>query len=203
VRTSDGPALILGGMLTVALIVGIGFAATGADGDGAGTSASPGSAPTSRSAAPATTTPGAPVRGTTSPGPPPLLLGSGPAKEITAREWKAIARDPDAHLGDKVVVYGRVTQFDSATGPDTFRADVDGVSHSRSYDYDTNTVLTGISSMSPGEDLNLLRDVFQDDLFRAEVTVLGSLSYETQIGGQTTVPQLLVHEIEVTGSAAL
>jgi hypothetical protein len=41
----------------------------------------------------------------------------------------------------------------------------------------------------------------QDDLFKAEVVVAGSLSYDTQIGGSTTVPLLLVTKITVTGTA--
>jgi hypothetical protein len=59
-----------------------------------------------------------------------------------------IAKDPEAHKGETIIVYGQVRQFDSATGTDSFRASVDGVVHKPSYgyvDYETNTVLT-----SPG-----------------------------------------------------
>ena len=37
------------------------------------------------------------------------------------------------------------------------------------------------------------------DLFVAEVTVTGSYTYDTQIGGSTTVPLVAVHTISVTG----
>ncbi|GAA4541766.1 DUF732 domain-containing protein [Pseudonocardia xishanensis] len=126
------------------------------------------------------------------------VVASGPAKAITAREWLLIAKDPDAHQGERVIVYGEVRQFDSATGPSGFRANVDGVVHPVKYgyaNYETNTVLgagTGVS----------LAEVVQDDLFKAEVTVVGSYSYDTQIGGKTTVPMLLITNIEVTGSTA-
>jgi hypothetical protein len=74
---------------------------------------------------------------------------------------------------------------------------VDGVEHSGDayayLDYDTNTVLSG--------DVAALRDIVSKDLFKAEVTVAGSMSYGTQIGGSTTVPMLTVDTIQVTGSA--
>jgi hypothetical protein len=138
-------------------------------------------APTSVNAAPAVTV--APAR-------PPA-----PPKALTARDWAKIAKNPDARKGESIVVYGRVRQFDSATGTDTFRAEVDGVQHKSSYgyvDYETNTVLT-----RGGADLG---DLVQDDLFKAEVTVIGSLSYDTTLGGTTTVPHLMVNKITVTGS---
>ncbi|MFI5697041.1 hypothetical protein ACIA58_34615 [Kribbella sp. NPDC051586] len=116
-------------------------------------------------------------------------------KKLTARQWAKIAKSPDDHIGESYVVYGRVTQFDAATGEDAFRADVDGVKHKVSYgfvDYPTNTVLTNLSAD--------VSDVVEDDLFQANVQILGSLSYDTQIGGETTVPNLSVISLKVTGS---
>jgi hypothetical protein len=119
-----------------------------------------------------------------------------PHREIDAREWQVIAKDPDAHKGERIIVYGYVTQFDAATGNDTFRANVDGVEHSGDefayLDYEINTVLRG--------DAAALQDIVSGDLFSAQVTVGGSLSYDTQIGGSTTVPMLMVDTIRVTGS---
>ncbi|GAA1601952.1 hypothetical protein [Catellatospora bangladeshensis] len=45
-------------------------------------------------------------------------------KALSAREWKLIAKNPDSYIGKTYVVYGVVTQFDAATGDDTFRADI-------------------------------------------------------------------------------
>ena len=109
--------------------------------------------------------------------------------KVSSREWKLIAKNPDAHVGETIVVYGTVTQFDSATGNEGFRANVDGKRHSESYEYETNTVLTG--------DADRLSDLVEDDAFSARVTVVGSYSYDTQIGGNTTVPQLRVDGITV------
>jgi hypothetical protein len=60
--------------------------------------------------------------------------------------------------------------------------------------YPTNTVLDG--------DASLLNPVVQNDLFTAKVTVTGSLSYTTEMGGSTTVPELHVDSITVTGHAS-
>jgi hypothetical protein len=60
--------------------------------------------------------------------------------------------------------------------------------------YPTNTVLDG--------DAGALSPVVENDLFTAKVTVTGSLSYDTQIGGSTTVPELQVDSITVTGHAS-
>jgi hypothetical protein len=115
-----------------------------------------------------------------------------PHRAVDAREWQIIAKDPAAHEGERIIVYGRVTQFDAATGNDTFRASVDGIDHpGEKYAFDTNTMLNG--------DASALHDIVNDDLFRAEVTVSGSLSYGTQIGGNTTVPRLTVDTIKVIG----
>lgn len=115
-----------------------------------------------------------------------------PHRVINSRDWQLIVKDPDAHEGERIIVYGRVTQFDAATGSDTFRASVDSVDHpGNAYAFDTNTVLSGSAPA--------LKDVVIDDLFRAEVTVAGSMSYGTQIGGSTTVPMLTVDTIKVIG----
>jgi hypothetical protein len=45
-------------------------------------------------------------------------------KAITARDWAKIAKDPGSHVGEAIIVYGEVTQFDAATGTQVFRANV-------------------------------------------------------------------------------
>jgi hypothetical protein len=114
---------------------------------------------------------------------------------LTAHKWALIAKDPDAHAGETYIVYGEVTQFDANTGASAFRADVGAV---RQYpddigfvDYPTNTVLDG--------DTGTLGPVVEKDLFTAKVTVTGSLSYDTTLGGSTTVPELQIDKITVTG----
>jgi hypothetical protein len=135
-----------------------------------------------------TATPAPPVKASPTPKPPPHA-------KLSERQWKLVAKDPDKYAGKRYIVHGVVTQFDSATGTDAFRADVGGVRRKPSYgfvDYETNTVFTA--------DASKLAKVVQDDLFTAKVTVVGSYSYDTQIGGSTTVPMLRIDSITVTGS---
>ncbi|MEU8080731.1 hypothetical protein AB0B31_35395 [Catellatospora citrea] len=110
-------------------------------------------------------------------------------KSLSARDWKLIAKDPDSYIGKTYIVYGVVTQFDAATGEDTFRADISHKNMAHSYEYDTNTLLAGLTTQ--------LKNVVEDDEFRANVTVMGSYSYDTQIGGSTTVPLLQVDSIRI------
>jgi hypothetical protein len=117
-------------------------------------------------------------------------------RTISARQWALIAKNPDAHDSEHIIVHGQVTQFDGATGSDQFLASVDGVVHRKEYgyvDYETNTLLYG--------DQSALTDLVEGDLFTARVRVAGSESYDTQIGGNTTVPKLQITSIKVTGSA--
>lgn len=116
---------------------------------------------------------------------------------LTEREFAKLAKDPDSYEGKYLVVYGEVTQFDSATGDDNFRANSGAQKDDlefgfTNYYYDTNALYNG--------DGGLLTDVVEGDVFKATVEVLGSYSYDTQIGGNTTVPQFRVVKIDVYDS---
>jgi len=94
-----------------------------------------------------------------------------PPKRIAAREWQLIAKNPAAHTGERVIVYGKVTQFVAATGTSGFRANVDRVAYKPKYgfaDCDTNTVLGGNDA--------LLQEIVNGDLFKAEATMASSYS---------------------------
>jgi len=108
---------------------------------------------------------------------PPTPANPADYAVIGERDWALIAKDPDAHLGKKVVVYAEVTQFDSATGNDAFR----GNAAAQQLEYwsldGTNVIFVG--------DEDLLGPVVQDDIVKVYATVLGSFSYDTQIGGST------------------
>lgn len=113
--------------------------------------------------------------------------------KISGRSFAKVAKDADSYVGKKYVIYGYVTQFDSATGPDTFRANADGVRHGEWYDYDANVIVTA-------SDPSILEDVVEDDLVTMYVEVAGSIDYDTQIGGSTTAPVFNLNVIKVTGS---
>jgi hypothetical protein len=135
----------------------------------------------------ASTTKPAPVKTTEAAKPTPAKPKAKVYSKISERQWKRIAKNPDAYAGKSYTVYGVVTQFDSATGDSAMRADVAASNKAETYDYDSNTILSSSLLASA--------DIVQDDEFKAKVTVVGSYSYDTQIGGNTTVPMLQVDSI--------
>jgi len=113
---------------------------------------------------------------------------------ISAREWKMIAKNPEAFDDRSILLHGEVTQFDSGTGMNTFRANVGAARHDSSErypTYPTNAILTG--------DERSLADLVEGDFFTATVTVAGEYSYTTTMGGALSVPLLQVDKIQVTG----
>ena len=104
------------------------------------------------------------------------------------RDLALVFKDPDSHTGEIFKVWGSVTQFDAATGTDAFLAEVAN-RNTMSYGY-----FDGESCFFHGEasDFN---ELVEKDVFIATVKVAGSESYDTQIGGNTTVPKLQVLKI--------
>lgn len=111
--------------------------------------------------------------------------------EIDSARWEQIARDPDSLEGERIVVFAEVTQFDSATGRDTLRANTGAVQPAGEYELETNTIIVG------SEDV--VADVSQGDVLRVHAEVVGSTSYENQIGGETTAPVLAARAVEDVG----
>jgi hypothetical protein len=110
--------------------------------------------------------------------------------ELDARGWAQIVKDPAACIGQGFIVYGEVTQFDAATGTTAFLASA-AASDTRDYGY-----FQGDNSLFMGSK-EILAPVVQADVFTANVICLGSVTYDTQIGGSTTVPQFQVSSIQV------
>ena len=111
---------------------------------------------------------------------------------IGKRDFALIAKDPDAHVGEKYVLYGAISQFDTNTGPNAFLARTDGEQHTYSYEYDENAFVQA-------ENPSLLAKVVKGDLVKMYVQVVGSYSYDTQIGGHATATKVQVNIIKVTG----
>ena len=112
---------------------------------------------------------------------------------LTQRDFALMAKNPDAWQGRKIIVYGVVTQFDAATGPSSFRANTAATPQADEYDYEQNTYIT---ARAPG----ILANVVEDDWVTMYVEVEGSYTYDTQIGGSTTVPAMWVNIINPTTS---
>ncbi|MCP2161010.1 Protein of unknown function (DUF2510) [Williamsia serinedens] len=201
-RSRRGLWIALG--LIVLVIIAIAAVSGGSSGDRDSTKASPSTVTNTTTIDPTTEDPAAAAAASSSRAAEASAIAAAAAaerarqtdksqyKELTDREWQLIAKNPDAHIGEKVVVYGKVTQFDAATGKDQLRASVDG----QPQDYNiftTNTVVKeGISG--------ILDNVVQDDLVTLYARVDGSLSYDTSIGGNTTAPKLTAYVVDVTGS---
>jgi hypothetical protein len=154
------------------------------------------SAPAPSATTKAPSTPAAAAKPTpvkTTPAPPKPKPKPVVYQTLTSREWAKLVKSPDDHAGETILVYGIVTQFDAATGEDGFLADSDWRRHRDSYEYGENTVYqqeTGAGTFD---------DVVEGDFFTAKVRVTGSYSYDTQIGGNTTVPSFEVVSVSVTG----
>ncbi len=101
-------------------------------------------------------------------------------------------KSPDKYLGKAYQVWGCISQFDAATGDDAFRAQASYAKQSYWYTDADNALFTG--------DADQLANFVQDDVVFMNVISLGSFTYDTQIGGSTTVPMFLVDKITRKGS---
>ncbi|MEV0945618.1 hypothetical protein [Rhodococcus sp. NPDC049939] len=124
-------------------------------------------------------------------------LFSGPAhldrdtyETLSEREYEKIVRNPEAHEGRKILVYGTVFQFDTRTGPEVFMADT-GAQKVASIFYDQYTAVTG--------DAEVFVEVVEDDLVAIYASVAGTQVYETVSGDDREVPLLRASIVDVIG----
>jgi hypothetical protein len=134
-----------------------------------------------------TTATALPVEGTQTPVAAP---GKKTYKPLTSTEFEQLAKKPTAVVGRTCVIYGWITQFDDITGPERFRANTGP----RKLTVSNGQVNYTQTSMLRG-DKSTLAKLVQGDCFAAKVTVLGSYPYDTQVGGNTTVPLFMVESI--------
>lgn len=102
--------------------------------------------------------------------------------ELSERDFQLLIKDPDAGVGQKHVIYGEVTQLDAATGNRGMRIDAMATPP-------TETYVIGDNAVVSVDDPTILQPIVSGDRVRLFVTVKGALSYDTQIGGSTTVPE--------------
>lgn len=114
------------------------------------------------------------------------------AKAVSKRELAQIVKNPDAHVERNVIIYARITQFDSATGPCTFRADISHAPVGK-YEYEHNSIFNAGDGLF---DCEILDDVVAEDIVKLTAEIAGSLTYDTQIGGSTTVPEFQVVKLK-------
>lgn len=110
---------------------------------------------------------------------------------VDTAAWAQIAKDPEGYVGDKIVLYAEVTQFDAATGSDSFRASTGAEQPSGPLELDVNTLLSG--------DRSVLTDVTVGDVLKVHAIVEGATTYDTVMGGGMTAPVLKVAAVENVG----
>jgi hypothetical protein len=113
-------------------------------------------------------------------------------KKLGKRAWQKLVRSPDDHIGERVQVWACISQFDAATGSDSFRAQA---WYKRTPYWWTDG--DNVFFMGDADDLD---DFVEDDAVWMNAMVVGAYSYDTTIGGSQTVPLLLVDKIKHKGS---
>ena len=99
---------------------------------------------------------------------------------LTSRAWAKLVKSPDTYTGKGYKLWACITQFDAATGPESFLTVA-------SYRKETYWYTNGEPTFFEG-DASKLADFVEGDVVAMSVVSLGSYSYDTQVGGNTTVP---------------
>jgi hypothetical protein len=121
-----------------------------------------------------------------------------------SHDYNLFLKNPDERRGQKAVLFGVVTQFDSRTGNSTFRADVSNFPHLESAqkqdppytvwhvnedsEYTDNAIIEA-------RDPSILANIAQGDFVRMFVEVAGTTTYESTMGIKQTVPVFIVNMI--------
>lgn len=105
-----------------------------------------------------------------------------PAVAVTERQLAQIERNPEAHVGERIILHGKVTQADSNTGTEVIRIDATATPTDETFPDSVNTLVRGD-----------FLDVVKGDTVTLNVQVAGSHTYDTMIGGSATA--LLVDKI--------
>lgn len=114
--------------------------------------------------------------------------------ETDERSLALIAKDPDSFAGTNIILYGNVTQYDSFTGKCGMRLNVGNTIAEYSFDYKHNTIVYSGDGTS---DCPVLAPIVQDDNVKIWMTISGSYSYDTTLGGTATAISGQVWHAEV------
>ncbi|WP_306913355.1 MULTISPECIES: DUF2510 domain-containing protein [unclassified Arthrobacter] len=114
-------------------------------------------------------------------------------KEMPERDLAVLVKDPESHKGEMVVLHARVTQFDTATGGCSFRAEAAHVRPEDTFGYNHNSFFVGGAG---GVSCDQLKSYVDKDEVKVLATVKGLVEYKTMMGGQTAAPEFRVDQIE-------
>ena len=111
-----------------------------------------------------------------------------------------VEKNPDGLSGQCFVLYAYIVQFDSATGPCAFHAEISRNRSTRWYDFDVRSAF-GYGSRWEGSVLRTdcpeLDNIDGDDYIKVWATVLGTHNYESTAGWDVTVPSCKIEKIEL------
>lgn len=105
------------------------------------------------------------------------------SKVYTKLDYKAVARDPEAHKGDLITFQGKVLQVMESGSRITFR-----ISSKGNYD---NVVYCNYTAPDG------YKRILEDDKVVVYGTCTGIYTYETIMGGSVTIPSCTIDRIEV------
>jgi hypothetical protein len=109
----------------------------------------------------------------------------------------AVVKNPDAGKGTVYRLVALVTQMDAATGPCNFRGYWDNTVRAYNFEYEgDNALFTAEPDVSTSSTCPIFDGIDQDDTMTLTVRLQGSYSYDTQIGGNTTVPHFQVLRVD-------
>ena len=107
---------------------------------------------------------------------------------LNKRGWAKVVKSPDTYIGRGFKLFACIWQFDAATGDDGFLGNASF--HKVQY-----WNLDGENAAFTG-DAGKLAPFVEGDIVSMNVAMLGSYSYDTQAGGNTTVPSFQVVKIK-------
>ena len=115
-------------------------------------------------------------------------------KKLYDRSWRLVVKSPDDYIGRTYQVWACIWQFDAATGPDAFLGNAANKRLEYWFSDGENASFVGDESQ--------LSDFVEGDIVVMNVLVMGSYSYDTQAGGNTTVPSFIIEKISRKGDCS-
>ena len=113
-------------------------------------------------------------------------------QQLGGRGWALVVKAPDNYTGRHYVLRACITQFDAATGPEAFLSRASYQNLDYWYSDGEPVFFNGPEGR--------LKDYAEGDIVQVNATSPGSHSYDTQAGGNTTVPLVYVDKIARIGS---
>lgn len=112
---------------------------------------------------------------------------------------ETLEKDPSSAKGRCVVMFARIVQFDSNTGPCHFHAMI-AAAQVATYEYKTRSDFSyrdtpGLGSLDT--DCPGLTGIDNNDIIKVWATGTGSLSYSTTLGGTNTVPSFRIEKVSL------